>query len=275
DAGLTVDPGHPVKVGLAMGLRIGTGDLRIVPKDVSISGTENIHFVRPSRCGNSPLPTWLLWRVGKARLKERIGKLGEIVSSQLTRTTARLGDDEGILKRHLEVKSLFDPDTQRDFYLSPRYLDTGQGSLFLSLAVSDTSGSNETPAAAVPGTRGSFDGARPALHRPYVALSSTLLNEILEATFSGGEDMKRKVHGDFRRLLKSSSIYAMIPGLHEVESKEKISFSFAFRAAPRIELVSRDAAGAMTDPSPGEEPLAAGAPSDVEIRVHFSGIELH
>src|SRR5262245_29667199 len=189
-----------------MGLRIGSGDLRIVPTDVNISGTENIHFIRPSRCGNAPLPTWLLWRLGKARLKDRIDKLGEIVSYQLTRKSARLGEDEGILKRRLEVKSLFDPDSQRDFYLSPRYLDTGQGSLFLSMSVSDTSNPIEAPAAAelsaqpaspARGPRGSFDGPRPALDKPYVAVSSSLLNEFLSATFTGGEDMKGKLHGDF------------------------------------------------------------------------------
>src|SRR5262245_17784004 len=257
DVGLTIDPAHPVKIGFAMGLRIGKGDLGIVPTDVSISGTEHIHFVRPSRCGNSPLPTWLLWRIGKAQLKDRIGRLGEIVSAQLARSTARMGEDEGILRRHLEVKSILDTDSQRDFYVSPRYLDTGQGSLFLSLAVSGTSGAIESPPAAARTPRGAFDGTRPALDRPYVAVSSSLLNQILDATFAGGEDTKHKVQGDYRRLLKSSSIY-LIPGLREVQSKEKISFSFAFHTPPRIELQS----------------LSADAPSAVELRLHFSGIEL-
>lgn len=91
--------------------------------------------------------------------------------------------------------------------------------------------------------------------RPSLAISPAFLNAMLASSFTGSTGVTRKARGDFSRLMKSSAVYALIPGLRGVTSRETLSFSFAFPSAPTVEFRALD--------------------DTAEIRIRFQGIEMN
>jgi hypothetical protein len=71
--GVRVDPQTPVDITLAFRLAIEDGSMKILPERVSVpNAKKGFRLVKPSRCENAPLPRWLLWWIGKPRMKHRI-----------------------------------------------------------------------------------------------------------------------------------------------------------------------------------------------------------
>lgn len=257
NAGLTIDAAHPVSITADVNLSIADGDLEIVPRQISVSDAENIHLVRPSHCAKAPLPTWLLWKLGKTRLKHEIAKLDKTLLARVSRSAERFGGEEGLFKRRVSIPSVFDHGIRREFDLSPRLLSTDRGSLLVSLA-----GSTRTAERGPADSHGDLRADRPLSldrtklpqDRPSIAVSPVFINAMLASAFSGSTGVTRKAHGDFSRLLKSSSVYALIPGIRGIKCRETLSFSFAFHDPPSVEFVPRG--------------------SGAEIRLQFRGIEM-
>ena len=281
NAGLTVDATHPVGVRLALQFLIVAGELRIVPQDVRVSDAHNIRLVRPSRCRRAPLPTSVLWWFAKARLRREIKHLDGILLGRAQQSAEKLDQEAGLLGKPWAIGSLGSQDHKESAYLAPQSVDTSRGSLFLSLegsnsdqprASSSPSSSSAPPSEPASLSR-SLDWVSSRSDRPFVGISRSFLSAVLRSALSGAGEIPRRPRGDLTRIMKSSSIYTLIPGLRGVKNKENVFLTFAFSSAPEIEFETLSAPDSVPDPA-GAETHQAEPRDRVVIRIHLSGIEM-
>lgn len=261
NAGATIEPARPLDVELTFRFQIEQDDLRLVPESVKLSDTkEHVRLVKPSRCHNTILPEWLLWWMGKPQLKHRLEKLDEVLLARAQRSASRLNRGEGLLREHWEFEAVGGVGLKQDLYVYPRFVDTRHGSLFVSLAGT----SSERPPLAI----GVPSRSRPDSPGSFVGLSGSFINQVLQLAVSSRDGVRRSPRGDLDRVLKSSSILALIPGLREVDSAGEISFMFKLHSKPVIEFQRAAATGARA----GE--IGSGPRHPASIHVSFSGIEM-
>lgn len=265
DAGLTVDPAQPVDVQLALRFSIQDEDVRIVPESVSLANArEGFHLVKPARCRNTPLPTWLLWWLGKPYLERELGTLDKILLARADRSAEALRE-EPTLKRHWQVASPFDSHARIDFELAPRHLDTDAGSLFVSLARPDLAGDAGSPG---------FDALRERCTRSsFLGVSQSFVNDLIASAFAKVSVLPHRPKGNLRKLFESSSIYTLIPGLRNARSMDNVYFTFAVRSAPQVAFVGTGERQSPVDPSLERRPEGALRERPM-IRVTLSGIEM-
>jgi hypothetical protein len=101
------------------------------------------------------------------------------------------------------------------------------------------------------------------------------LNELARYAFARIAALPRKPGGQFAKVVKSDSLYSLVPGLREVHGKGKVYFTFKTSALPDVELHRLDANGHPDDspvePSSGAA-LEEGKRALIQVRV--SGIEV-
>ena len=233
DTGLFVDPALPLEVMMAMDVRIQGGDLRFVPENVVVNDVENrLNLVPPSRCTNALLPRWFLWWLGKPSLKKRyIGGLDELLLERAKKSATRMEESKAILRKRWEMG---DGGT---VHVYPSALDTSHRSLFVSLTASDEPRRPASVATSIAHTL--------PTDRTYVALSEAFLNDLSRLTVSRMGKERLRPTGNLRKLLRSSSIYALIPGLRGLDANETLSYSVALRSTPHIDLATSSAGDAM------------------------------
>jgi hypothetical protein len=255
NAGIDIDPDHSIDVEVALRFQIDGGDLRLSAENVLVPNRDRIRLVKPTRCENAILPTWLLWMQGKSKLRKRLGKLDEILLAGAHQSVERLGIDRGLLSRRWE--------SEESLSITPNALDTSRGSLFLSLAGS----SSDRVAARAPAP----DWAVSMSDRSFVGLSGQFLNAFAELAFAKLSVSPRKPSGPLASLLHSDASYSLMPGLRDVISRQKLTFSLSVSDPPRIEFdtISLEESGLDTalerDPQGTDRAM---------IRIRLSGVEL-
>jgi len=256
DAGLEVDPGRPLAVEVALGLTVENFALRINPKSVEIpTAAERLRLVEPARCKNTLLPRWFLWGLGEPYLRRSFGNLDEVILKRAKSSAARLEKKESLIKGwEFPRKRSGDPTAR--LHLFPETLDMSGGSLFVGLTAA-----NARPTLPAAPAR-ALEVDRPLPSGSFLGLSESFLNEIARRVTADASASRKKSGGNVRKLKASDAVYALVPGLRELASKENVSFEVSFPEAPRIEFDHVGERG----------PAAQG--SDALIRVLLSGMEI-
>jgi hypothetical protein len=245
EAGLDVDPGHPLAVELALDLTVDNGALRLVPTGVEISDVEDrLRLVKPTRCSHTILPRWFLWWVGKPFLRRSLDKLDGAILARARKSAARLEEKQGLLGKRWEPAS--------GLQLFPETVDTSGGSLLVGLTAS-----NVGPTAGRVRPR-PLDDHAPRPPGSFLGVSESFVNEVARRLLSGKMGSRRASTGDFRKLLKNDAVYALVPGLSKIDSKDGVDLEIRFSSVPRFEF---DEASTATD-------------RRALIRVLLSGVEL-
>lgn len=231
-AGMAMQPGGPVGLDLDLQFVIEDEDLRIHAQSLALTETgDEFQLVKPSRCGNTFVPRWLLWQLGKNKLRRKIDRLDDVLLSKARKLAEEL-NGQPLLNHDVKIRSSSAKKGDKGFRLYPELLDTGQGSLYVSLAFAD---SVPKPAASP------MPESLPASARSsFIAVSGRFLNSLMRLMFSGTPETRHKPGGHFRKVFKSSSIYALIPGLREVESRDDLQVSFRLHAPPEIEFAEQE-----------------------------------
>lgn len=270
--GVTVDPDRPVEVTLGLRFAIEGENLRIIPTTVSIPDAEkNFHLVKPTRCRNGPLPTWLLWWIGKSRLRHRLGTLDDVLLSSAQKSASKMDGD--LLWKQWELGTAENREDGGSLYLHPGLLDTSRGALFMSLAASDSPRDAEPPRTP--------DWAADLADRSFLAVSEPFLDAASGYALSRISSLPRKPSGNMAKLLKSDAVCALIPGLRTLESKDELFFAFKLGDAPRVELRRIASLSSIASPS-GDGSETRNAPTSTEdanpdravIAIHVSNLEL-
>jgi hypothetical protein len=89
------------------------------------------------------------------------------------------------------------------------------------------------------------------------------MNEVARRLTADTSRPDRKSGSNVRKLKASDAVYALLPGLRKIDSKDKISFEVTFPSAPRFEFHRLD------------DPKAAASGSGALIRVFLTGMEIH
>ncbi len=241
EAGLDVDPAQPLQVDLALDLAIEDRALRLIPKSVEIADLENrLLLVGPTRCTNSLFPTWFLWWVGKPFIRHSMDNLDTLLLERARKGAARLESREALVGQ----------DWGAELRLFPDALDTRGGSLLLGL----TASSADAPAHASP--RPGLPAKEGLPTESFLGISESLANEASRRIFSRKARFHTSSSLGAQRLLSSDAIYALIPGLRAVGSREQLDLDVAFHEAPRLEFDQTSDGQAL-------------------IRVLVSGVDLH
>jgi len=265
NAGFTVDPAHPLDITLALRFKIEDDDVRIVPERVMLSDTEEaFHLVKPSRCRNAPVPTWLLWWLGKPYLKRQLETLDQILLARADRSARELREGT-LVRKNWRIASPFDARSGVEIQLTPRHLDTDLGSLLVSLARPEIAGLGGGGTPVGPPERRSESS--------FVGVSESFVNDLLTRAFSRVTELPHTPKGNVKRLFESSSAHSLIPGLRSLRSTDDVFFTFSIDSAPRVEFVGTQVPRAHADPTP-EKKRGRESPGRPVIRVTLSGLEL-
>jgi hypothetical protein len=257
NAGVRVDPERPLELAFDVRFDIGPDGLQLLPEAVSMDDARtDLRLVKPTRCENAILPRWLLWWIGKPKLRRKMESLDELLLERARSGAASLNGDSGLLAKKWES------DDGETYRLFPSRVDTAADSLLLAL--DGSSDADATPASALPAWVGERrDGS-------FLALKGELLDRLAAFSFPAGEPEPRKPSGLVSKLFRSRSLYTLIPGLREV-GNEDIQFSLRL-TPPRISLASVAADSAGIDPTLLGEPA-----SDAErgvLRIELSDVVL-
>jgi hypothetical protein len=249
NAGVSVDPGRPVGLRLALRLVVDDHDLRVVPEEVALVDREALRLRKPTRCRNNPLPEFLLWWIGKSRLRREIAGLDDVLLAKAREGAAALREDEGLLARHWRLD-----EGRETVHLYPSAIDTDHGSLLIALA-----GSSPVPH---PATGSSPDWYAGLSDRSFLGLSESFLNFALRTAFREFDGRPRRPSGSLRKLFRSESVYALIPGLRGMENTDGLRLGFRLHAPPSIEFAA------------GEGGLGGREGNRAVIHIGLSGVEL-
>jgi hypothetical protein len=240
EAGLDVDPAQPLQVDLAVDLAIEDRALRLIPRSVEIAHLEDrLLLVGPTRCTNSLFPAWFLWWVGKPFLRRSLDNLDTLLLERARKSAARLESKEELVSR----------DWGAELRLFPEVLDTRGGSLLVGLTASSVDAPVHAAPAALPEKETLPTDS-------FLGISESLVNEASRRLFSRKAPFHTRSSLNAQRLLSSDAIYALIPGLRSVGSRDQLDLEVALREAPRLEF----------DQAPDGQAL---------IRVLVSGVDLH
>jgi len=258
NAGIAVDPERPLELSFDLRFSIDDGGLRVIPESVRLDDPRtDFRLVKPTRCENALLPRWLLWWIGKPRLRRRVEQLDNLLLARVRSSADGLNGSSGLL-----AKSWKGHDGET-FHLYPRTVDIADGSLMLTLA----GGSGEADSAAA-GSPAWVDARRSG---SFLALSGSFLDRLAALTFPQGEIEPRKPSGPLRKLFRSRSLYTLVPGLRGLDTEE-LFFTLRLKP-PRFTLRSVGPEEAGIDPTLLGEP-AGGDDSRAALGIELAGVEL-
>ena len=262
-AGLFIEPGHPLALALDLGFVVEEGDVRVVPIEARSPGArEAIHLVKPERCRNTVLPKWLLWGLGKSHLKRHVAQVDRLLLKRAKDAAAGLAED-GLVREEWEIGST-------RFRLDASRIETDDGALTVAF-----DGFGEA------GAGGSVDEGQPQAVPPVlpvgesaVAVSERLVNVAIGAAFEGLGERARRPAGDFRRLVRSDAVLALVPGLRNLETREGLLFRMRLDAPPRVRF--RELALWEVGPTPAieREPPPTTARAVVEIEIENVALDV-
>ena len=220
-AGVNVDPDRPVEVAIHMSLAVDHNDLQIVPSSVTLGDPKNFRLVRPTKCRNTWLPKWLVWRLGKGQLRRKIKSLDDLLLVKAQRSADELSDENGLLTKQWRIG-------KRDVSLYPQEIDTSHGSLLIGFTGSTTG--EPTTAGGLP------EWVAQESHRSYLGLSESFLNSAARAAIERLRAQPRKPSGDLSKLFRGSAVHTLVPGLRDLPSTDELRLGMAFHRAPEIEF---------------------------------------
>jgi hypothetical protein len=227
NAGVSVEPEQPVDVTLALRFAIEEHDLRIVPEEVRLANTDGFRLQKPTRCRNNPLPEFLLWWLGKSRLRRKLEGLDDLLLARAREGAAALNEDEGLLTKHWRIG-----EGSGEIYLYPQTVDTSRGALLIGLAGS--SPVRQIVTSAVPGWIAARSGGS------FLGLSESFLNFALRTALRQLDGRPREPSDGLRQLFASEAVHALIPGLRAIASGTTLQVGFTFHEPPQIEFASID-----------------------------------
>ena len=243
NASLTVDPSRPLRVTVALEFRVEDGDLRVVPASVSVPDAESrMSLMKPSHCTNAPLPRWLLWWLGKPYLRRYLTNLDAILLDR-AKSAARVEQTRDVLRRSWEGSG------GEQLHVFAAALDTSARSLLVSLTAASGPDDSGPSAAPVP--------AGLPTDRSFLAVSETFTNEVLRRAVARMSVERLRPAGNLGKLVRSGSVYALIPGLRGLDRTDTLLYSVDFRTAPRVEFSK----------VPGGEAMIHFLASDVDLRL--------
>lgn len=260
NAGLRVDPDEPIDVMLAMRFIIEDGDVRVVPEALTITDPDHFKLRKPSKCRNTIVPKWLLWWIGKSRLRRQIEGMDERLLASAQESAAEWAEETDLLRLTWVAPARQEGQGDPDLLLYPQLLDTSHGSLLVTLAA--TNQQRETPVETPP------DWVGPLSSSSFLGFSEAFLNDILRVAVSDLGGTLHQPKGSMSKVFNSRQINALIPGLEEVEAKEDLRVGFALNEPPVIEIGSAGDYG-----FPPETELGPGDDRAM-IRLGLSGIEI-
>ena len=250
--GARLDPSRPLDVSLDLEVMLENHDVRIVPHGAVLSDARHAFQLIKPRCSSTLVPTFLLWWVGKPRLKKQLDDLDELLLASVRRSVAQLDErEDGLLHRRLPVGS-------RELLVYPRLLDTGHGSIWMAL-----------------GGAGAQDDLAPATDAPpppslsaarsgsWLAVSESTANAVLQLVYGDWARPTARPHGTLRKVFQSHAVMALVPGLRQMDDREELGWGVRFGSVPRIEfrqerdrpLVELHLTGVELEIARGEEPL--------------------
>jgi hypothetical protein len=257
-AGLDVDPGRPLAVEMALDLTIENGALRVFPKSVEIpEAGERLRLVEPARCKNTLLPRWFLWGLGAPYLRHSFGNLDDVILKRARASAARLEKKESLLTTGWEFPKSHAGDPSASLHLFAETLDMSGGSLLVGLTAASARPTVPT------GPPRRLDSAGSIPSGSFLGLSESFANELARRITSDPSRSHRRSDGNFRKLRASNAVYALVPGLRKLDSKDNVVFEVDFPTAPRLEFRRFDEGG----------PASKG--SQALIRVLLSGMEIN
>jgi hypothetical protein len=230
-------------------LDVKDGTLEVVPEALRFAGDgSRFHLVKPERCRNTIVPTWLLWRMGKPGLRRKIADLDELLLERAREGAERLSLDDGPLGQ----LRLDGPDGSPLLRLQD--VATDHGSLLVTLAGG---------AGSIPAGTAQPDWVAPLAGRSFIGLSESFLNAMIERRIAGLPARRFEPGGTFGDALQSGAGQALIPGLRERGLPAGAWFTFAIPTAPRVEFGElRPAAG------------AGAAEATATLRVTLAGVAI-
>ena len=262
-AGLFVEAGHPLALALDLGLVVEEGDVRLVPVEArSPAAREAIHLVRPERCRNTVLPTWLLWGLGKSHLRQHVARVDRLLLDRAKDAAADLAEN-GLVREEWEIGST-------RFRLEASRVETDDGALTVAF-----DGLREA------GSGGSVEerqrlGAPPVLPagQSAVAVSERLVNAAIGAAFEGMSGRARRPAGDFRRLVRSEAVLALIPGLRGLDAREGLLFQIRLESPPRVRFGELEPWDARPAPAVEQTPPPEAVRAVVAVEVENVALDV-
>lgn len=262
DAGVEVEPDRPLDFGLLLRLAVRDGALEIVPEHAWVSDPKHrFHLVRPSSCRNTFLPRWLLWWLGKIEIERRLAGIEADLLAAARRTAAEISERRGLLRWSWRARGGAGGGAE-DLVLHPTGLETRGRSLLLTLATSK--GGPAATGGPPPGWTRELSG------ETYVAVPGSFLEGLLEGALRGLSASPIGPRGDLRKVFRSGSVYALIPGLRSLGRAQDVGLTVELHSAPRVELRRTSAQAARRSPRGGSgegggRPAIHIALRDVEI----------
>ncbi len=249
-AGLLVEPGHPLALAVDIDFVAQAGDVQLVPVGAASPGAgDAVRLVKPVRCSNTVLPTWLLWGLGKPRLRRQVDRIDRVLLERARDAADDLAA-EGLVREQWEVGAT-------TFRLEARRVETDHAVLTVAFdALHDQAEASVGPVLPPPA---------PVEGESSVAISERLVNAAIGAAFDAMTAHVRRPAGDFRRLIRSEAVFALVPGLRELDPKTRLLFQIRVLSPPRVrfgELAPQDARPA---PSVERAPKPEGERAVVEI----------
>ncbi|NIL99985.1 MAG: hypothetical protein GTN89_12470 [Acidobacteria bacterium] len=216
NAGLNVDPDDPVEMALYLSFEVTDHDLQIVPSDLTIERSKDFNLIKPTKCRNTWLPKWLVWRIGKGELRRKIKRLDDLLLAKARASASDLGDDDGLLALRW-----------RNLFLYPERVDTSHRSLLVGFA-----GATERQ----PST-GDLPGwvAEESRHS-YIGVSESFLNSVARSAMQRLQSGPRRPGGNLSKLFRGDAIHSLIPGLRDLRPDADLRLGWTFHRAPVIEL---------------------------------------
>jgi hypothetical protein len=241
--GAKLDPTRPLDISLDLQFVLENQDVRIVPRGAVLSDArQSFQLVKP-RCSSSFVPTWLLWWVGKPRLKKQLDDLDELLLASVRRSVAQLDErEDGLLHRRLPVGS-------RELLVYPRLLDTGHRSIWMAFGGADAKellvAASDAPAPA---------GLTAGRGGSWLAVSESTANAVLELVYGDWTRPTASPRGTLRKVFQSHAVLGLVPGLRKMDDREELGWGVRFGSVPRIEFRQE-----------GDRPI---------VELHLSGVEL-
>lgn len=224
--GFDVFPERPVPVALDLRFALDQHDLAIVPEAVTFTDARRgFRLVRPARCGNAGIPSWLLWWLGRSRIRDYVAGADGMVLDRLRKRSAEIKEEGGLLDR-----------SWRGLRVHPRAVETHDGALHVTLAVTE----GEAIASGLPAR------APLPIEGTYLAVSEAFAHRLLARSFDRLDDGAPGESGDIRKLLASDAIGVLVPGLRDREVGEVV-LDVSLGGPPEVRFVADEYGRALVE----------------------------
>ncbi|HXV77896.1 MAG TPA: hypothetical protein VD788_16415, partial [Candidatus Polarisedimenticolaceae bacterium] len=225
DIGADLQPDRVLDLELRLDFRLEREDLRIVPTAVDVADPDGaFRLIKPSRCRRNLIPTFMLWWIAKPFLQKQFREIDQKLLASAERGAAQLEDDDGtILRKRVDVEG-------HELVIYPRRLTTDGDALWIVAAGASDESHPGTTSAEPPRALGRSSA------RSFLAVSEPTLNAILDRAYLEWSRPTDRPSGSLRKLFQSDELLTLVPGLREVENRERLHWGIRFTSPPRVRL---------------------------------------